>query len=343
MSESLPRATIKEVARAAGVSTATVSRALNGRAYVAGATRRRVRAIAARLGYVANAAARALSTSRTLTIAVLHPNVTGEFLAELIAGIGRMARNHGYDLLISNSHDAREPAGNASRALRGRVDGVIAWAPDVRALRVSPYDLPTVMLTGHVVGDVNPPTHTLTVDNHAGAYLMVGHVLKLGHRRIATIAGPRSSRDAAERLRGYVDALRDAGIAASSRLIVRGDFSEISGYEATQRLLKMRQRPTAIFAANDSMAVGALSALGEAKLSVPGDVAVVGFDDIPTARFTNPPLTTIRADIGGMGERAVLRLLDVIDHPGRRPRQEMLPTSLVVRESCGAKAKATRP
>ncbi len=289
MIQTIPPPTIREVATEAGVSTASVSRALNGDTHVTSATRSRVHAAAARLGYSVNAAARALSTRRTLTIALLHPNVGGEFLAQLVGGIGRAGRRHGYDLLVSNSHDSRASLGETACELRGRVDGVIVWEPDAGVLRLAPAGLATVVLTGQIDGGSNSLVQTLAVDNHGGALRIMQHLLRLGHRRVATIAGPIASHDAAERLRAFANALRVSGLRSPARLIVRGDFSELSGYESTHRLLAARPRPTAIVAANDSMAIGALRALAEAGLSVPGDLAVVGFDDMPAVRFTIRP------------------------------------------------------
>jgi LacI family transcriptional regulator len=172
---------------------------------------------------------------------------------------------------------------------------------------------------------------------------MVCHLLELGHRRIAIIKGVEGNADAAERLRGYRGALASAGL-ASAAIEVAGDFKEESGFRATGELLQREIRPTAIFAANDAMAIGALSALREAGLRVPDDVALAGFDDIPMARYMDPPLSSVHVDISTIGEHATLRLLAAVRDKDRHVhRAETLPTTLVLRRSCGAAFPASRP
>jgi LacI family transcriptional regulator len=165
---------------------------------------------------------------------------------------------------------------------------------------------------------------------------MVEHLIRLGHRRIGMIKGAAGNHDAAERLRGYRAALRAARIETDRAWEVAGDFSEQSGWQGALALLDLTPRPTAIFAANDSMAIGVLSALGERGLRVPGDVAVAGFDDIPMARYMNPPLSSVHVEIAALGAEATRMLLDRVEHKtDGRPKQKTLPTRLVVRSSCG--------
>jgi LacI family transcriptional regulator len=178
---------------------------------------------------------------------------------------------------------------------------------------------------------------SIRVDNYGGAFAMVRHLAALGHRRIAHIAGEPKNYDARERLRGYRAAMEQFAGGAEASLIVEGDFTDAAGYRAAKRLLGVSPGPTAVFAANDSMAIGCLSALAEAGRRVPDDVALAGFDDIPTASFTIPPLTSVRVSIADLGGLALERLLNGVAMENRQPkRQETLPATLVVRKSCGA-------
>jgi LacI family transcriptional regulator len=177
----------------------------------------------------------------------------------------------------------------------------------------------------------------VSVANYDGAYAMVQHLMALGHRRIAIITGAARNFDAAERLRGYRAALKDAGVPIDPSLEVPGDFSEGSGFRAAQDLVNSAMRPSAIFASNDAMAIGALSALRTSGLKVPEDIAVAGFDDIPMSAYVEPPLSSVHVDISALGERATVRLLDALQQANGHPaRREVLPTTLVVRRSCGA-------
>ncbi len=336
--------TIKDVARAAGVSIATVSRVYNGSQLVREDTRSRVLEVAGRLGYTPHGAARSLITSRTSTLGVLLPDLYGEFFSEVIRGIDQTAQRHGYHLLVSSSHDEHPAVESALRSMRGRVDGLIVMWPEMdaqTAMRNLPAGFPVVLLNSPVLPD---GFDVITIANYEGAYAMVRHLLDLGHRRIAIVNGAAGNFDAAERHRGYRAALSEAGLEPEPRLEVAGDFSEDSGFHAADELLRRRPRPTAIFVANDSMAIGALSALRQAGLRVPGDVAVAGFDDIPMARYLDPPLSSVHVDISALGEHATLRLLAALrDKERHQRRSETLPTTLVLRRSCGAATPTSRP
>jgi LacI family transcriptional regulator len=327
--------TIKDVAREAGVSVATVSRVWNEAAFVSTATRQRVAAVAARLGYSPHGAARSLITRTTHALGVLLPDLYGEFFSEIIRGIDHTAQASGYHILVSSSHDSKDEIDAALRTMRGRVDGMIIKSPDLearRTLQTLQGSFPVVLLNG---GAEAKAFDTITIENHEGAREMTRHLIARGHRRIAMVCGPQRNYDAAERLRGYHTALTESGIEHEASLVVRGDFSELSGYGAVSQLLELEPRPTAIFAANDSMAIGALSALREAGMRVPDDVAVAGFDDIPLARYMNPPLSTVHVDISQLGERAAALLLASL-RKGNRPHQQLqLSTTLVIRASCG--------
>ncbi|MFN2441927.1 MAG: LacI family DNA-binding transcriptional regulator, partial [Thermoanaerobaculia bacterium] len=172
-----------------------------------------------------------------------------------------------------------------------------------------------------------------------GAGSMMQHLFSLGHREIAYISGPEGNADATERLRAWREAMRAAGVERIDELLVIGDFSETAGYEAGYTILSRERRPTAVFAANDAMAIGALCAIREQGVRVPQEMAVVGFDDIPIARFVSPPLTTVSVEIAELGRRAFELLLEASEQD-REPRLEVLPTHLVIRESCGSRARS---
>lgn len=331
--------TIKDVAREANVSVATVSRALNGRENVAGPVRKLVLEVAQRLRYSPHAAARSLSSRRTQTIGVVLPDLHGEFFSELMRGIDGIARSRGQHLLVSSYHGDQEQQGAALRAMRGRVDGLLVLSPYAANADFLtdnlPQSLPTVLINTPLP-DLGYPG--FSTDDHAGAVAMTRHLLDVGHRRIAFIAGPEQNYDARERLRGFRDAMAAAEGAAVG-IELPGGFDEASGHQAGLSLLASGTLPDAVFAANDIMALGCLYAFTQAGIHVPGDVALAGFDDIPLARFIHPPLTTMRVSIAVLGERAMTYLLQVIDSKGavETPDQTLMPT-LVVRQSSAGKA-----
>lgn len=328
--------TIRDVARAASVSVATVSRVLNGKSSVREETRRRIRKVVDRLHYAPHGVARSLITRKTNTLGVLLPDLYGEFFSEVIRGVDSCARRRGYHLLVSGSHSDRSEIEAVLRATRGRVDGLIVMSPelDAETLRRNLTDgLPIVLLNAIGNGRQFDSIH---IDNYGGALAIVRHLVALGHRRIAHVTGPAGNRDAAERLRGYRDGMRAVSRQWPSELAIPGDFREEAGFEAGRRLLDWKNPPTAVFAANDAMAFGLLAACQRRRVRVPQDLAVAGFDDIPIARFASPPLSTVRVPIAELGERATRRLLQTLSGPnGHEPRDETVATTLIVRESCG--------
>jgi LacI family transcriptional regulator len=329
--------TIHDVAQLADVSIATVSRVLNGSLRVSEESRRKVTAAASQLDYWPNGTARSLTTRSTHVLGVLLPDLYGEFFSEVIRGIDQAARVQMYQVLLSSSHADTETVLSAARSMRGRIDGLIMMAPDeasAEAVELIRRRFPVVLLNPRSPsGDCD----AVSIANFEGARAATQHLLGLGHRAIATIRGPLGNVDSDERLRGYHDALRGAGLAPSPPLELAGDFTEGSGYRAAADLLAARPRPTAVFAANDSMALGLVSALASLDVSVPKDMAVVGFDDIAIARYMNPPLTTVRVDAFGLGQHAVRMMLYRARTPEPVPvRREVLPAPVVVRCSCGA-------
>ena len=325
-------ATIHDVAARAGVSVATVSRVLNGKELVREETSRHVRAAAKSLRYVPNVAARSLSIRRSQTVGIVLPDVHGEFFSEVIRGIDLAARAKGYHILVSGSHSDSAQMLNVVDTMRGRVDGLVVMAPDVT---LAPLDeLRTRAMPVVLLNSATPNGDAITIDNYGGARAMMNHLKELGHTRIAFVRGPQHNADARERLRGYRHAMR--GIAAPKALECNGDFTEESGFAAGRRLVELEPRPTAVFAANDSMAVGVLASLTAAGVNVPDEMTVVGFDDIPIARYVHPPLTTMRVDIAELGRCAFALLLDAIANPAAHaPRHDLVGTTLVVRKSCG--------
>lgn len=330
--------TIRDVARAASVSVATVSRVLNDSGPVRQDTQRRIRNVVDRLHYSPHGAARSLITRKTNTLGVLLPDVYGEFFSELIRGIDSSAREVGYHVLVSGSHSDPSDIEAMLQAMRGRVDGLIVMSPDLAAPTLPKNltaGLPIVLLNGK-----GRRFDAIRVDNYGGALAMVRHLIGLGHRRIAHLSGPAGNQDAAERIRGYRDAMRVLARHGAKPFVIEGDFREGTGYEACRRLLEGKNPPTAVFAGNDAMAIGLLAAFQEAGVRVPQDVAVAGFDDIPIARFTMPALSTVRVSIAELGSMATRRLLQLVTAPNGHPiRHETLATTLVVRDSSGGKIR----
>ncbi|MGA7615847.1 MAG: LacI family DNA-binding transcriptional regulator [Thermoanaerobaculia bacterium] len=324
--------TIRDVAARANVSVATVSRVFSGKDIVREETSIRVREIARTLGYVPNVAARALSVRRSHTIGILLPDIHGEFFSELLRGIDIAARGAGYHILVSGWHSDLEEMIAMTNAFRGRVDGILVMAPDISVAqfreRVAPR-IPVVLLNTAAHAELD----SIVVDNSGGARAVMRHLRELGHERIAFVNGPSRNLDARERRRGYRHGLQTAAPPLAP-LEIPGDFTEESGYASVETILEMEPRPTAVFAANDSMAIGILAGLAEHGVSVPDEISVVGFDDILISRYVNPPLTTVRIDVGHLGRRAFALLQEAFDENGQTPlRRERVSTSLVVRQS----------
>lgn len=335
-------ATIRDVARAAGVSIATVSRVYAENSAVSEESSRRVLAAGARLDYWPNAAARSLTTSRTGVLGVLLPDIHGEFFSEVIRGIDLAACAQRFQVIVSGSHAHADALVSMGRSLRGRVDGLIVMAPDeacTPAIGQLARSFPIVLLNCSAGCD---SCDSISTANFEGAHTLVRHLLSLGHRRIAIILGPVGNVDGEDRRQGYRAALREADLEPDPGLEFAGDFSESSGYVAADALLRDASGVDAVFATNDCMAIGLLSALQDRGAHVPTDMALAGFDDIAVARYLNPPLTTVRVDAFQLGQRAVsLWLAHRQDRSvGRGPVREVLPVRLVVRGSCGWRPSA---
>ena len=323
----MAEATIRDVARRAQLSVATVSRVLNGFDNVSDRARERVSEAVSELGYVPHAGARSLSLARTNAIGVVLPDLHGEFFSEIVRGMDREASRHGYLLLLSNLHGSPEQAGLALRTMRGRVDGLIVMAPQLNAEDLSaalPSGLPSILISTRSDGR---PRAAIHLDNAAGAQAVADHFGALGRKRVVHVAGPAGNIDADERTMAFCAACAARGLECE---VLRGDFEEASGQQAVEQLVKRGYPFDALFASNDNMAIGALQALRSAGIAVPDEVVVAGFDDIPLARHLG--LTTVRVRIAELGERALIRLLASI---GREDRagDELHAPELVVRST----------
>lgn len=343
-------ATIYDVAKRAGVSTATVSKVLSNTPYVSEATRAKVLEAVAELGYVPSLAARGLTKARTYLLTLVIP-YTSDYLysdphlLELIRGIEQETKARGYQLLLSTAdrkmagaravESAAEPY---QRAVRSQyADGVIVVASSAFGGETPPplaQQLPTVGIGYHALGG----RHTVHSDDRSGAAAATRHLLSLGHRRLGVINAVPQITALVRRLEGHRLALAEAGVPWDPALMVWGDFSDDSGYRAVETLLALPDRPSALFAFNDRMAMGAIKRLREVNLRVPEDMAVVGFDDIPAAALFDPPLTTVRQPAQEMGATAARLLFDLIEGRPVDVEEVVLPTELVVRRSSGPTA-----
>jgi len=292
----------------------------------------------AQLGYIPDHSGRSLRQRRTSTIAGIIPDITNPFYPAFERGIQDVAEKSGYDLITYNTDGDLERERKYLRtALAGRVDGIIITPLRVSLTECLPLldqGIAVVALTTMPLLDPPAPLDITCVDNVAAARAAVSFLTERGHRRIGMVAGEVGTPPREDRVRGYKEALREKKL-DFDRMLVRGaDFTEAGGYDATHELLRLAERPTAIFAANDLMAMGVLAALREARLRVPEDVAIVGFDDIPAARLVDPPLTTIAQYPERLGARAAELLMERLAGGGPdEGRRETLSFDLVVRES----------
>lgn len=331
-------ATIKDIAKAIGVAHSTVSRALNGDPRISEATREKVLRAARELNYHPNLSAKGLVRRQVLSIGLVIPDVTEPFYGRIVEGVDRVTYEAGFNLVLYITHADREREIAALEQIRqGRVDGLILMIRKAKAEAVIGMEgkgVPLVLLLQRIPGS---GIDSVRVDNEGGASRAVCHLIEGGHRRIAMISGPSHAPDARERRRGYQRALKIKGISCDRELVVSGDYTFASGYRAVDKLMSVpvRQRPTAIFAANDHMAMGAIKRLTERGVGVPGDVAVVGFDDIAPSAYYRPSLTTVRQPIEESARQAAELLIGRIRDAVHEPRDIILGTELVVRESCG--------
>jgi DNA-binding LacI/PurR family transcriptional regulator len=335
--------TIRDVARRADVGLGTVSRVLNNSPQVSAATRERVLNAAEALGFHPNISARRLVTGQTHQIAYIERQspehvFSDSFWPQVLRGVHDEAQMNGHEVLFAPD-DRVQGKGRAGRLLRrNHVDGVIVSGPrkdDAEVLALVEEGAPIVVQGAWT----DPRVPSVDVDNHAAAYQATQHLICLGHRRIAIIVhAPAAYTSSAERLSGYRKALADYDIPDDPALVGRARFTPASGERAMETLLRLDPRPTALFATSDTVAIGAMSAIRHNGLDVPGDVAVVGFDDVPIARYLDPPLTTVRLPAYELGRHSARLLVARISGEPLDTPKHVLRSELIVRDSCGQQA-----
>jgi LacI family transcriptional regulator len=332
--------TLEDVGRMAGVSRSTVSRVINNYPHVRDDVRKRVQKTIKSTGYHANAAARALVTQRSWTIGVVLPRTVHSFFTDpyfprLIQGIAQACNQLNYTLglfLISSTEDEEKIFPRISR--RSSLDGILFESDqigDQLIERLAGSHVPMVI--------IGRPFHAeninyINIDNINSAFMAVEHLIKLGYKRIGTITGPFNTTVGIDRKEGYVKALKNGGQRVDDSLIAQGDFTEADGYKQMQKLLTAK--PDAIFAASDIMAIGAMRAVRDSGLSIPGDIAFVGFDDLPLSIPVDPPLTTVHQPVFEFGYKAVEFLIDLMEDGTQPSRHIIMNTELIIRKSCGA-------
>ncbi len=327
--------TIHDVAKESGVSYSTVSRVLNGFEFVKEETRVKVLAAAEKLGYVANMQARSLAGGKTRVIGLLVPGLDNGYIGEIVRGIDEEIVKFNYDLMLYTTRRRTGSEAHYVKAIsNGLTDGIILIVPLLEReylVSLREHNFPYV-----VVDQVDPQFHSSVVDatNWQGAYDATQYLIELGHHRIGFIKGLQAIQSADDRLAGYKAALADHNLFFDETLVIEGDFFTTGGYAAVRQFLARTPYPTAIFASNDLMALGAMQALQEQGLNIPGDISLVGFDDIPQASLVHPRLTTVRQPLEQMGRIAVNLLIEQIENADLTPRRVTLATRFVERESC---------
>jgi LacI family transcriptional regulator len=323
--------TLAMVAEAAGVSPSTVSRILTGNARVSDDKRKSVEEAIARLNYQPNVLARGLAQGRTLSIGVLTQDINSPFYGEALRGIEDALAGTGIvPLFVSGHWNVQDEAERMTHLLGRRVDGIIVLTGRLTDEQIREYARRVpIVVTGRNLKGNN--IASMRVDDFKGAYRATRHLIELGHRRIAHIAGPQDHADSVERLKGYRKALEEAGVAFDPKLVAYADFHEPSGVLAINQLLEARLSFSAVFASNDQTAYGARLALYQRNIRVPEDVSLIGFDDLPGSRYVIPPLSTIHQPVYELGQAAARMLLKLIE--GGKSRATLPEPQLVARES----------
>jgi len=334
---------IKDIAADAGVSIATVSHALRNPGRVSEATREKVLAAADRIGYTPNRLAASLRTARSGNIVVIIPDVSDSFNSGIIAAIEQVAHERGYSVLLGDTRGSAAREREFAAMTRSRqADGIILMS---HRLPFSPRELagrlPPIVNGCEFTGNEDIPL--VAIDDAAAARDATRHLLDGGHRHIAVITGDMASTSTRERLRGYRAAMAESGLAEDEGLLVQGGYSLEAGERAAEQLLLRKRRPSAIFCFSDDIALGCMYTLRQNGFDVPGDISVIGFDDIPFARYSAPPLTTIAQPTEAIGKACASLLLDLIDGKAPEATRQILPHRLVVRESTRAIAGTNPP
>jgi DNA-binding LacI/PurR family transcriptional regulator len=336
------RVSIKDIARVAGVSHSTVSRALSDSPLVKAETKARIKRLAQEMGYAPDAIARSLVTQQTQTVGVVVTTITDPFIAEVVQGIEDTAHENDYAVILASSAAEPDREIAAVEMLRAkRVDSVIVTSSRVGALYLEHLErigVPVVLINNHNEQS-GRYTFSVSVDNRHGGHLAAAHLIEAGHRRIAYICGPADHSDDAGRMAGYRQALDEANISSEAALVVPGDGRLAGGKRALHALTNLTEPPTGVFCYNDMTAIGLLSAARQAGLSVPEELAVVGFDDIPIASHVSPPLTTIAQPQRDMGRQAMdMALALMAADDSTAPFSDItVKGKLIVRQSSGGK------
>lgn len=329
--------TIKDVAKAAGMGVGTVSRVLNDQPHVNSRSRQKVLDAIEKLGYQPDLLARSMRAGRSQTLAFVVRDFTGAALGTLADAVQNEADGLGFSLFVASSyHDPQRELALLQRFRARRVDGiVVATSSETNqaiAAELTTEGLPCVLLDRAAPAELD----AVQADHCGGTKLAVGHLVELGHRRIALLTGEPDVSPTRERVRGYRDALAQAGLVADPALLSVGSFSVDFSYRETLRLLRAAPRPTAIIAGGTAMLPGVLRAVRELQLVIPRDISVIGGADNDLAQFVTPPVTVIRWDYDALGRTAGRFLVNRLNNPGHPRQFEMFPTELVVRESCAA-------
>lgn len=331
-------ARIKDVATLARVSTATVSHVINNTRFVSDGTKRRVLRAIENAGYAPNIHARNLASGQTRTLGLIISDITNPFFPDLVKSIQEKALELGYDVVVLNTnYESERDAPYVQRLLELRVRGVMILTTEMDLSVISRLSSQKIMVVFLDIGKVGPHTSNIRVNYEKGVHQAVEHLLELGHRQIAFVSGPVHFKSAEMRRRAFLGSMKKYRASLHTEpVIYEGDFKLESGERAAKEFLALKSRPTAIIAANDLMAVGAVRELRRAGLRIPKDISVIGCDDIWLARLSDPPLTTImipRAEIGIAAVEAVLLKNSAKANAGREIR---INTQLLVRESTGA-------
>lgn len=335
------RPTIEDVARRAGVSRQTVSRVINAKGEIRAVTQARVQAVIEELGYRPNAVAQSMVAGHTRTLGCISPNFGDYTFARIIEAAQEETRRHGYFILAGTASGEPDVEPLLEEMLRRQVDGLLVLNPhaDGRHQYLTPLIERGMALVYVGNSAYGAPISSVRCDDREGGWQATRCLIDYGNTTLATILGPANEECVRDRLEGYRQALVEAGLAYDPALIMNGDWSATSGYQTTRRLIESGRPFTGIFAQNDQMAVGAIRALRESGRRVPGDVSVIGFDDIPLASYFDPPLTTLRQPLEELGSLAARLLVEMVLDPARPPAQVLIPARLIERASCGPLAK----
>lgn len=328
---------IKDLAEVAGVSIATASRAISNPNRVSKATRDKVVEAAKEIGYTPNRLGASLRTSKTGNIIVIIPDVSDTFNFGAVKSLEKSATKHGYSVLLGDTQGLRERELAYGDMVKSKqADGIILFAYrlpfDLRAENTH-FELPPIVNSCERVENNGIPF--VSIDNHLAAQQATEHLIQLGHKNIAVITGDINTPSTQSRLAGYRDAMKAANIATEESYVQHGTYSLNMGEACTEKLLLLKQRPSAIFCFSDEIALGCLHSLKKQGFDVPNDISVIGFDDIRFAKYMSPPLTTIAQPVEEIGAQCVDLLIDIIEGNDTTRSEVILPHKLIVRESTG--------